>query len=210
MVNANWQPVKNSCQRSWRQAFQDVECELDGAKCRAYVEDDNGSGMYGSTTKSVEWTVVRFEKEAQVLDMSGGLATTETALEEDFKLAKSRAEAFAMCWNAPARTDQFFNKWERDGDLVDWLGPDDKQWKVSTPSIACRVNGVKGRVWAEKDSNDLKRVVWVVSVWGLSSQGLIWELRVRGMIYTSDSSLTSDYELGKRRANDFALCWVGK
>jgi len=209
MTNVNWQPVENSCKRGWRQAVQDVECESDGAKCRVYVRDETG-GEYSTNFKSVEWTVARFENATQVLDMSGDIATDETTLEEDFKLAKRRAEAFAMLWNAPASADLFFNGWKRDNDLVDWIGPDDKQWKANTPSIGCVVNGVRGRVWTDKGDNNLERVVWVVSVWKHSSQGLVWALRVRGMIYTSDSSLTSDYELGKRRANDFALCWVGK
>ena len=208
MVNVNWQLVENSCKRDWRRDVQDVECELDGAKCRVYVRDNNGSGMYGDTLKRVEWIVERSEKATQVLDMSGSIATDESALEEDFELAKRRAGAFAMCWNAPARTGLFFDRWERDGDLVDWIGPEDKQWKIGTPSIACRVNGVKGRVYANKDINGLKCVHWVVSVWAHSSQGLVWALRVRGVIYTSDSSLVSDYALGKRRANDFVLRWV--
>ena len=207
MTNANWQPVKNSCKRDWGQSVQDVECELNGAKCKIFARHESG-GEYGSNYKEVEWTVERFEKATQILDMSGGIATDESALKEDFELAKKRAEAFAMCWDAPTRTDLFFNKWERDNNPKDWFDPDDKQWKIGTPGTACRVNGVQGKVWAEKDNNGLKRIMWVVSVWEHSPQGLVWALRVRGAIYTSDSSLASDYELGKRRANEFALCWV--
>ena len=88
MTSANWQPVKNSCQRKWRQSVQDIECELNGAKCRIFVEDDNGGGMYGDTLKGIYWKVERFENAIQILDMNGCIATNESTLAEGFELAK--------------------------------------------------------------------------------------------------------------------------
>lgn len=207
MTNANWQPVKNIRQCDWRQSVQDIECELSGAKCKVFVVPHT-SGEYDTDIEEVEWAVERVENSIQVLDMSGCIITSEITLKEDFELAKKRAEAFARCWGAPERIDLFFNKWER-GIENDWMIPrEERQWKANTPHIECRVDRVTGRVWAEKDKNGLKRIKWVVSLWEHTTQGLVWALRVSGTIYTNVFDLINDYELGKRRANEFALCWV--